>query len=204
MVPYLSYNEAEIMERLERLPADLRVSFAAACAQRLLPAYAEYSKEIGDPPNGLNELAGHLWEGLEQGHHSLNEGQEADACMSLMPDDADDELHIYAQDAVAALTYAFRARISGDSQEAAWAARRAYEAFDQFAIKRTQIDLADAMAEQTILTNPIVQDELRRQNRDLDDLLLAAASVAQEERLLVVRALRSRAASEGAQISWRS
>src|SRR5213082_2196645 len=39
LVQVLGFEELELVRRLERLPDPLRVAFAAAAAQRLLPAY---------------------------------------------------------------------------------------------------------------------------------------------------------------------
>jgi hypothetical protein len=81
----------------------------------------------------------------------------------------------YAQDAAASVAYAIGARLTDDPQEAAWAARRAFEAVDYFVM--SQIDSTTIMGEHLrfALSQPIVQAELRRQQADLQDLQLASA-----------------------------
>jgi hypothetical protein len=93
----------------------------------------------------------------------------ARAAQLIPPEDDgwDDVERAYAEDAAAALGYAFRARMTGDPQEAAWASRRAYEAIDHFVQGKSSGTTLDDAA---ILSHPLVQSELARQERDLNDL----------------------------------
>ena len=75
----------------------------------------------------------------------------------------------YAEDAVVALVYALEARVTQGSQEAAWSARRAYEALDRFVMYDDSGVIVMAN-EQRLLEHPLVQAELARQKRDLDEL----------------------------------
>jgi hypothetical protein len=67
--------------------------------------------------------------------------------------------------------YAYRCRQNEEAQEAAWAARHAYEAIDNWVINREDIDISERGAEQRVLSHPLVQAELARQRRDLEELL---------------------------------
>jgi hypothetical protein len=99
-----------------------------------------------------------------------------------------------AEDAGAAVAYAMRCRQSGQAQDAAWSARRAYEALDHYVINRENIDTNKPGAEERVLGHPVVQAELARQRRDLDEVLdLSDVDV----RRIAAR-IRDRAVAEGA------
>jgi hypothetical protein len=123
---------------------------------------------------------------------SENEIQwELNRCMALIPQEDEGPWineQAYAEDAASAVAYALRARRAGESQEAAYAARVAYEALDHHVINRLGIK-DDAH----VLAHPVVQAELARQHRDLDVLLGADADLAE----LLAR-LRDRASAEAA------
>ena len=99
-----------------------------------------------------------------------------------------------AQNAGMSVAYALRTRGTGEAQEAAWAARVAYEALDNFVINRENIDTNMPGAEQRILSHHLVQAELARQRRDLDELMAAADT----EALSVLPRIRDRARAEAA------
>ena len=119
-----------------------------------------------------------------------------DACMALIPREDDGPWfteQASAEDAGASVGYALRCRQSGQAQEAAWAARRAYEALDHYVINRGDIDTNKPGAEERVLGHPAVQGELARQRRDLDEALAGDM----DARDLAAR-LRERAVMEGA------
>lgn len=190
MVPY---NEAELVRALSGVPAQLRVAFAAACAERLFPAYAAFSNRTGrGNPVALATILDRVWSdllgdkmGLEQIHAELAR------CMGLVPGEDDQpwvEEQAYADDAASAVAFTLRALESGEPQEAAWAARRAYEALDHHVIHRLGIE-----AEEQVLAHPVVQAELERQHRDVDEL----HATRQDPASLILR-LRERARAESA------
>jgi hypothetical protein len=94
----------------------------------------------------------------------------------------------YAEDAASAVTYALRARNTGESQDAAYAARVAYEALDHHVTNRLGIE-----DDENVLAHPVVQTELARQHRDLNELLGANS----DPTTLLAR-LRYRASTEAA------
>jgi Protein of unknown function (DUF416) len=109
--------------------------------------------------------------------------ENVDEVMKLIPED-DSRPWVpeapLADNAAAAVAYAITCRQSGESQDAAWAARRAYEAVDQLIIANGDVDLNAAGAEEKVLSHPLIQAELARQRRDLDQL-----QTTNEERELV-------------------
>ena len=73
----------------------------------------------------------------------------------------------YAGDAVAALAYAYRAAAGGDTDEAAWAAERVYNALDAFVQEGEAKYPGTADEEEALRNHPLVQAELRRQDADV-------------------------------------
>jgi hypothetical protein len=117
-----------------------------------------------------------------------------DACTRLMPEAQSEQWNegqAAADDAAAAVCYALRARQTGSPQEAAWAARRVYEALDEFVINRGQIDTNRPGMENRVLADPLVQSELERQKKDLDDLLSGTHA-----QIASIQRVRQRARSE--------
>jgi uncharacterized protein YjaG (DUF416 family) len=164
------YDEADLVRRLDRLSRNSRIAFAAASAERLLPAFDAFWRRDNAGPAPLRSILDSVW---ADASGELSLGADIDAqletCMALIPDDDDDEwseAQPYAEDAASAVAYGLRTIQSGGAaQEAAWAARRAYEAVDHFVTHRLGIEDEDA-----IVAHPLMQAELRRQRQDLDDL----------------------------------
>jgi uncharacterized protein YjaG (DUF416 family) len=194
----IKYDEQKTVRALSLLPAKLRSAFAAACAERLLPAYLAFSKQTGrGHPEWISSIADRLWQDLEGDEMSPEQVQEAARyCEQLVPGENQEpwsSVQAYADDAAAAMAYALRCRQNGDEQEAAWASRRAYEALDHFVISLND-DENGTVNEDRVLSHPLVQTELMRQERDLEEL---AASPQDAMRSLIARIkLRARAESK--------
>jgi hypothetical protein len=190
----LNFDEKRLVGELEQLSDRFRSIFAAAAAERLLPAYSSFAAR--EPSDGFIDLLRpleRLWSDLEGNPMSEAEIDEAiEDCWKLLAafEERDwSEGQNAADHAATALCYAFRCRKTGSSQEAAWAARTVYEALDDFVVTRDQIDLNQPGAEQLTLSHPLIQTELSRQRRDLDELLVSDRSTLPE----VVAGLRERA-----------
>jgi uncharacterized protein YjaG (DUF416 family) len=194
----IHFDEQELVHHLDQLPPKLRVAYAAACVERLLPAYFSFSERTGKgDPNRLARILERLWADLQDNPMSAEEIKvNLDTCTSLIPQEDEEpwvEEQVYAEDATAALAYALRARQSGESQEAAWAARRVYEAADYYVTNRVGMDITQSSGEERVLSHGIVQAELARQRRDFEDLLNAASK---ENTRAVVSLLQSRARAD--------
>jgi uncharacterized protein YjaG (DUF416 family) len=187
----LRFDEQLLVKALERLPAPFRVVFAAACAERLLPAYTRFSRLTGRGDVAtLKGLLECLWLDVQgERMHASQVQRNIDVSMSLIPQEDSAPWvagQVLAEDAAAAVTYALRCRQNAQAQEAAWAARRAYELLDHSVIDQEDIDTNRVGAEERVLAHQLIQAELLRQRRDLDELLLAdlqdVADVAQRMR----------------------
>lgn len=170
------YNEEQLIKEFARVPEKLRVVYAATCAERLFPAYERYLKQSGKKYEAnLKDLKERLWLDLNGTTMSDSEIDDAiEKCMTVIQDINDSEWIPGSEAADAAATslcYAFRCRKTGDPQEAAWAVRRLYDALDNFIINQENIDTNQPGGESKVLAHPLMQAELARQRRDLNELL---------------------------------
>jgi uncharacterized protein YjaG (DUF416 family) len=171
----MTYDESRLIAMLNALPTELRVAFAALCAERLMPAYTAFARRLGHKDAvQLTSILGRVWRAVDNGAMAEEDLlSNLDVCMGLIQAEDEGEwssLRAYAEDAVAAVAYALRVQQNGESQEAAWAARRVYEALDHFVTNEEEIDTSEPGAEERILSHPLIQQELVRQRKDLDDL----------------------------------
>jgi len=197
----LWFDEALLKRELSRVPVPLRVVFAAAVAERLLPIYAIFSRKTGrGHPRSLTEILDRLWQdidGLKMSPEELQ--QNIDLSMELIPKE-DEKPWIpeqnWAEDAAAAVVYALRTCQNGNSQEAAWAARGAWEALDDFVTMQEDIDPSSPDDEEWILSNPLIQAEFMRQQRDLGELVAAD----RKDVSAIARKMRQRAKAESTSV----
>jgi uncharacterized protein YjaG (DUF416 family) len=195
----LRFDEQELVAKLDRLSRPFRPVFAAASAERLVPAYANFSlRTAGKNPSMLATTLENLWPDIQSGCTNQERATEKiELCLQLMPQEDPSSWvseHALAEDAIAAVTYAFRCWQTGQSQEAAWAARRVYEALDHFVIDQEQVNTNMIGAEDRVLSHPLIQAELSRQQRDLKELLASK----QENLSTVAKHMRERAKMESA------
>ncbi len=59
---------------------------------------------------------------------------------------------------------------TSDAQEAGWAARQVYEALDLWVTTRDNIDVDAVGADDRIVAHPLIQAELSRQRREIEEL----------------------------------
>ena len=182
MMTPLSFNEVELIARIEQLPRARRAAFGAACAQRLQGAYAAYCAHTGKGDlRALDTILLRLWNDLTTSAMSdIEVAEQIKECMELIPGEDDRPWvteQAAAEGAASALAYSLRCRLSGQAQEAAWSARCVYDAIDHYVINHEGINTNVAGAEARILASPLVQAELARQDRDIDALLSGDVSV---------------------------
>ena len=193
----ISFDQQKLIHALRQLPRTLRVAFAAACAERQLPAYQLFLRESrGEDKDALVRALDEVWLNPGQGKE-MDLQRQLKECMGLIP--REDVIEQWteqasrAQDAGISVTYALRTRISGEAQDAAWSAQTAYESLDNFVVNRESIDTNQPGGEDRVLSHPLIQAELSRQKRDFDELRGAGDANHQ----LVIMQLRNRAKSDG-------
>jgi uncharacterized protein YjaG (DUF416 family) len=193
----LRFNEGSLKAELNCIAVPLRVVFAAAVAERLLPAYVTFSHKTGrGNPDLLTQILERLWRDIDGIKMSPEELQQSiDLSMELIPKEDEKPWipdQVWAEDAAVAVVYALSCRCSGKSQDAAWAAARAYDALDHFVITQEDIDPSTAGAEERILSNPLIQAEFMRQQRDLRGLV----AVDRQDQSTLIQKIRQRAKAE--------
>lgn len=192
----LIFNGQSLIARLWRLPLPLRYIFAVMCAERQMPAYElfEAVNAAGSLPV-FRQALDDIWATPDRNDTSALQ-QQLDECMALIPDEATvqpwTEQATYAQNAAMSVAYAIRARISGEAQEAVWSAQVACESLDHFIVNREDIDIALQSGEVRVLAHPLMQAELLRQHRDLDELFDVASIYDQQ----TIMRFRERAKAE--------
>lgn len=169
-VGILRYDEERLVDELSKLTPAARTVFAAACAERILPAYGWFHERTGrGDPRALEGALDQVWATLQGGDPAGLRAQY-DVAEALVPyeDDSWVDECAFAQHAAGAVAYAIGSALNGDAREAAWAARQVYEAIDLRVTSDDTVDMNAERAEEAIASDPRIQAELRRQQRDLD------------------------------------
>ncbi|MEX0677019.1 MAG: DUF416 family protein [Pirellulales bacterium] len=195
----LKFQEQVLKHDLDRLPPRSRVAFAASCAQRLADVYHRFLANSGrnDRSAACDAALDYAWTHILTSPEVATTDRLLAEVMALIPDqDAPGwtPLTAYAEDALSALAYCLQCLQSADAQEAAWAARRVYEALDYFVTSRDNISPSEPGAEMRVLGDSVIQAELERQARDIADLSSAGDSLLRE----LLDNLRQRSAAEQA------
>ena len=178
----LLFDETELSRKIEQLSIKGRAAFAAACAERMLPSFAKFvTRTARGKPDALRDVLTRLWNDLVRDPMSDAEvDAQIAACMDLIPNENGGpwvQEQAAAEDAASALAYALRCRRSGLAKDAAWAARRCYEALDNYVINHEAIDTSIPGEEARVRSHPLVQAELGRQQRDLNELLCGEIAI---------------------------
>jgi uncharacterized protein YjaG (DUF416 family) len=129
-------------------------------------------------PNVLKEALASIWQDLRGRPLGKAELETLlERCMALIPSGEEDteEETAYADDAAASVACTIRARLRDHPQDAAWVARRAYDAVDYFLTSQIDSMIVTRDQQEAILSHPLVQAEFQRQQADLKDLELASA-----------------------------
>lgn len=179
-----SFDENALVGELGALSSQARIAFAAAAATRQLSNYERLARESDSGSEQRpREIAAQLWTDLQTAEIDRAVwSARLDEVMSLLPEESDDWVigHALADDALSSLAYAIRCLLTPEPQEAAWAARRAYEAADQAAIRALGVQPGLSNTEAVIKSHGFVQRELARQRNDLS--LLRADSIDEVQR----------------------
>lgn len=178
----------DVVQEVTRLPSGLwrRLAFAAACAERLIPFYLCYTKQLNISFTPYFSALDYIWNCLRAMKcDELEVRRLSIECERVLPneDDAWKAGCPYADDATAAILYCLRLILTGDQQEAIWAAKRAYEVADNFVMSHSDYDIDSPDDELKILHHPVVQKEITRQLFDLYQLQRVSAELSDWQRL---------------------
>lgn len=171
----LEYDESAIVVRLDRIVPQLRCAFAAACAERIRPAFDLYVDRADLEKTDVLEVALDVsWKALKDQRFVRSEVESLlEKCMDLLPHEDEGIWSVErasGEDAVAAVAYTLRSLLTEQSQEAAWSARRVFEALEYYVRRELDAKQNGSAKEQEILKNEIIQEELRNQAHDLSVL----------------------------------
>ncbi|MCP4003212.1 MAG: YjaG family protein [bacterium] len=180
-----SDQESRFRDQLDALTPRLRATFALACAERLLPFYSEFCRETGEgEPATALASCDRLWDYLSGEPFAVDVAREAQRCLDLIPPEyGPGSTRAFADDACAALAFAWRSLETSDGYEAMAAGRRTLASIDYHLT--TTLDIDDTEA----LEHPLIHSECARQQRDLFELASSPDRVA-------LRGLRTRAVGE--------
>lgn len=202
MINMLRFDESRLVSELEQVPIALRAAFAAACAERLMAAYRLFENRNGRKgPSILEQALDNVWTELDEDVNPEELAREIEELMTLIPQEdgwqgAWTQEVTNAQNAGMAVVYALRTRLTGSAQEAAWAARVAYEALDNFVINTEDIDTNRPGGELQVLSHALVQAELARQRTDLEEMRACSLS----SQRAVIAQVRARAKTDSTRV----
>jgi Protein of unknown function (DUF416) len=170
------FQEELLVQCLAKFSAKQKSAFATACATRLFSSYAAYAFKFGraEDVTSLRGILDELWSqslsSTDVGdRHRLEEIVQELSCQLPSQEETWTVLHAFADDAIASTMYAARTLLTASANEAAWAARRAYEAVDQAVLKLSGTPNTPD-EELLVISHPLIQRELGRQNEDLRSL----------------------------------
>ena len=168
IVPLAEYDLA-LKAALMTLPERTQAAFAAACAERLYPAYAAFMRASGRDDGGLVRQALDLaWSGAKAGVVQEDDPSSlVERCVALIPDgEAEDAIPAHADDAIASVAYALQAAAGLDPGASGWAAQRVTDALDDF-VRSNDVDATLPDPEQRVWEHPLIRTEISRREDDL-------------------------------------
>ncbi len=170
----LKFEELALVQKLSKLPSKSTVAFALCCATRQLNAFETYADKFAPESREVpRRIIDKLWEFVGSNKDDNNAWADQLAVVeALFPEEQYSwaPLHIYSEHALYSLAYTVRCLMTADAQEAGYAARIAYEAADQAALRILDDSRGSPDIEKLVLTSDVVQRELRRQSDDLSAL----------------------------------
>lgn len=180
-----AFSETDLEERLSALSIPRMLVFGASCSERLLPCYRKFNEETGWG-NGaqLRDGLDLVWRrALEAGEPSDEEVSRALVACEAVGPDSEDFTSLYtssAQDAVFAVCALLDHLLEGEQGKIVLAARYPTDSIDLLVQELEGMTPGSSDLEASILASPMMQQELRRQRRDLEELTSqdeAAASI---------------------------
>lgn len=195
-----TFSEKQTLDALSQMETHQFLAFGAACCERMMPNYNVFVREVGwrdaEPLRNALDAVWAACDGKSFSHVELR--KLLSRCEECAPD-SDDFTSLYtasAQDAVFAVCCLLDFLLDGDVGRIVSVARSATESVDLIVQEREGMDPSDPLREQKILENLLMQQELVRQRRDLQDVshispgdggaLRAFRSRAQREPSLIV------------------
>jgi hypothetical protein len=191
------FDENTLKLHLESLDGVKQTIFAASASTRLLNIFNSLRlTNYTHTYKLLNDMLDKFWFDILAPVNKNDKWlKQLEVILSLIPEESDvsNIMDALLDDAASSFAYSIRCFLNPHAQEAAWAARRAYEAADQVAIKILNIQPGLQTAEKKIALHEVVQLELYRQKHDIillrDGFVLEVRANAYRDCLLTEREL---------------
>lgn len=187
----LTFDETTLVNDGNSLTPELRIAFAALAAERIMPGVDGLAGGPGDSISvQARSILDAVWARLGEDGQPSYVRQQIESCMALLSQHAESwgSSRPFAEDALSAIAYTLRCESTGMATEAAYAARRGYEAVDKYVVQQLDVDLNSPGAEKIVLADPRIQAELQFQRTDMRALQQLGSTAG-----LAVAALRQRA-----------
>ena len=168
------FNHDSLRNQLMGMNSDHSLAFGVACCERLLPGYELFCAKAGwGNPEELRRILTLI--GRQCWRRDLDRVQIQAlslGCEKAAPDSEDfDFLYTAtAQDTVAAICQLLKFLDDSDIDHIVNAAQYVTDSIDLIVQEVVDMDPGDPELETKILSHPLMQNELRRQERDIKDL----------------------------------
>ena len=162
-----------LVEDLNKLPIKFRTVFAVLCVERILPLLPNLSRVKSGDLSMWRDAVAELWADVQKKKFTEEELKaRISTYTNRIPTEESGwtDGQAATEDCGAAIAYAYRSRLFGDSQEAAWSAQRAYELLDYLVTHSRESDQRNYGDEQAIISDPLIQEELGYQEESLRSL----------------------------------
>jgi uncharacterized protein YjaG (DUF416 family) len=175
-----TFDEDELLERLSECDQKGLVTFALACAERLLPNYLKFAREHswGDI-QPLRATLDHAWAWLDNGRIDVEAAaQLRESCEEQAPNTEDfDSLYVSpALDAANAAANVARLLVEPDAETAVEVATFARDTVDMYVQELEGMPTNSADLEERIRLHPMMQRELSDQREALDAAISGTAA----------------------------
>ena len=195
-----TFSEKRIQDVLSTMATHQQLTFGASCCERMLPNYETFVLEVGwGHAEPLRDALAVAWVACDgEGPPEVELRGMLSRCEECAPD-SENFTSLYtatAQDTAFAICSLLDFLLDWDVARIVNIARFSTDSVDLIVQEREMMDPRDPLRERKILEHPLMQQELVRQNRDLQNAslisrgdvgaLLAVQSRAQRESNLIV------------------
>ncbi len=167
----IRFDEARIIEELNELCDWKRCIFSASCTERFFHSYKKSNeKSAYSYCIELREIMDFIWDSIGKKECNREISGKYLSEINNIIEASETNMNAYPlflADMSSSVAYALSTLLTHDSQEAAWCARRVYEALDTYSYTTENIEFNKSGSEIKILTHPFIQKELECQLRDL-------------------------------------
>lgn len=171
----MKFDRELLLSNIEKMTREKRIAFGASCCERLLPNYKKFTEteNWGDYSlmrNILDKIWGHV---LNNPISEVRIKQMMEECNNMTPD-SEDFSSIYtsfAIDAGGAIHETLNCCLDSKSEHIVDVASFARDSVDMFIQERDNMDYSEINFEEKILNDFLMQNELQRQEREVELLM---------------------------------